>query len=363
MFGKKLFTGIMLAINVLIALPLLLSLLAAVVSPEKFVYLAYFSLFFPVIAVVNIIFMLFWIIFRRWLFLVSLAALIIAHKPLSENFAINFDKIATENVTHSFSILTYNTHVMYWMVKEKGNPIISHVLNANADVVCLQEFSVSDNKKLLSEEDVLNLLSIYPYHHIEYRGRQSGNMSAGIATFSKFPIVNREKIEYDTKGNLSIFSDIAVSENDTIRLINNHLESNIINDAEWQKLTDLQHNFDTDKLKSSVLYFSGKLNPAYNLRARQAAEVAKVVNASPYETVVCGDFNDVPGSYVYEKMKGKLKDAFTENGFGLGWTYNSSVFKVRIDYVLYSSNLLSSEYIVKKVKYSDHYPVYCKISY
>ena len=364
MFGRKLIKGIVLTVNVVVVLFLLLSLLSAVVSPDKFVYLAYFSLFFPVIACINILFVIFWIIVRRWLFLVSFVALIFVYQPLSQNFALNFKKKNVENTERSFSILTYNTRMMYWMVKERGNPIISHILTTDADIVCLQEFSTSLKKEFLSEKDILKMLNRYPYYHIEYNVKNYHSMNSGNAVFSKYPIIKRERIMYDTRGNLSMFSDIVIAEKDTIRLINNHLESNVINDKERQKISDLQSNFDTDNLKSTTKYLSGQLTAAYRVRARQADKIAQVVSKSPYKTVVCGDFNDVPGSYAYSKIKGdKLKDAFTEKGFGLGWTYNSSLFKVRIDYVLYPEDFTLSKYEVKKVKYSDHYPVYCRINY
>ena len=362
MFGKKLFTGIIFTINIIAVLSLLLSLLSAVVSPDKFIYLSYFSLFFTIIACINVLFVFFWIIVRRWLFLVSLVALILVYKPISENFAFNFREKTVENTEPSFSILTYNTHMMYWMVKSRGNPIVSHILNADADIVCLQEFATSMKKEFLSEKEVIELLKKYPYHHIEYKIiKYNGTMNSGNAVFSKYPIVTRGRVKYNTKGNISTLTDIVISEKDTIRLINNHLESNFINDLQRQKISNLPYNFYADSLKSATKYLSGQLKASYRLRAKQADVIAQIVSDSPYKTVVCGDFNDVPGSYVYSKIKGNLKDVFTEKGFGLGWTYNSSVFKIRIDYILCHKDFTVSEYNVKKVKYSDHYPIFCRI--
>jgi len=46
----------------------------------------------------------------------------------------------------------------------------------------------------------------------------------------------------------------------------------------------------------------------------------------------------VPNSYSYTTIKGDLKDAFVNYGNGFGWTFNSSIYKLRLDYVFYDQN-------------------------
>ena len=38
--------------------------------------------------------------------------------------------------------------------------------------------------------------------------------------------------------------------------------------------------------------------------------------------IVTGDFNDVPNTYTYFTIRGKLQDAFLKQGFGIGRTYS-----------------------------------------
>ena len=158
-----------------------------------------------------------------------------------------------------------------------------------------------------------------------------------------------------------IYSDIVI-EKDTIRLFNNHLESNRLTERDRDLPIQLKNNFDSDNLSGTTLHLSRKLNNAYKKRALQADTIARLVKESPYKVIVCGDFNDVPVSYTYSTIKGKLKDAFSETGLGLGWTLNLSIYKFRLDYVLYDSAYVVSNYKVSKVNYSDHYPVECNIA-
>jgi endonuclease/exonuclease/phosphatase family metal-dependent hydrolase len=103
-----------------------------------------------------------------------------------------------------------------------------------------------------------------------------------------------------------------------------------------------------------------RLTPAYKARAVQAQILSQTIkeNKNPY-IIVCGDFNDTPISYARYKIKGNLRDAFVDSGFGLGITYNKYRFLFRIDYILHSSNIKSYNCTVGKLKDSDHYPLWC----
>ena len=191
--------------------------------------------------------------------------------------------------------------------------------------------------------------------------KENLNLS-GIATFSKYPIINKQKIVYPSNYNISIFSDINVHGR-IIRLVNNHLESNRLTEHDKVMPFMLKYNFDPKNLTGITLNFSRKLGVAYRLRAIQSDAVAKVIAGSPYKVIVCGDFNDVPSSYAYTKVKGKLNDAFASTGNGLGWTFNDRYYHFRIDYVFYDSIAFTPiEYRTDKVNYSDHYPVLCKLN-
>jgi endonuclease/exonuclease/phosphatase family metal-dependent hydrolase len=70
------------------------------------------------------------------------------------------------------------------------------------------------------------------------------------------------------------------------------------------------------------------------IRAVQAATIQAQLAKSPYPTIITGDFNDVPSSYTYKQIKGKMQDAFLKKGFGIGATYMNLSPTLRIDYIM-----------------------------
>ena len=364
MLGKAILKWLMMSSNILVALLLLITLSGSVISPDKFIFPAYFSLTFPLVVILNVGFVLFWLLVRNWSFLISLSLLFFSATQINDTFPIHFGKTQTEIATQPIRILTYNTMMSGKLRKHtanKPNPVIQYILDSNADIVCLQEFTTSSNKDYITHEDMLRIFAKYPYRHIQYK-QKVRHKRLGIATFSKFPIVNKQMVDYPSRFNVSIISDINVHGN-VIRLVNNHLESNRLTEKDKDMPILLKDKFDAENLTGITIHFSKKLGMAYRLRANQADSIAKIVARSPHKVIVCGDFNDVPASYAYTKVKGSLKDAFTEIGRGLGWTFNDRYYHFRIDYVLYDSTAFAPlKYKMDRVKYSDHYPVLCELN-
>jgi len=364
MFGRSILKWGMMVANLLAAFIMVMTLVGTVLSPEKFLLPAYLTLVFPLIIILNIGFVIFWMLARKWYFLLSLSLLLFSATQINDTFPIHLGKIETVSVKKTIHILTYNTMgsgELKKHTKRKPNKVIQYILDSNADIVCLQEFTVSSKNEYLTQADIIRIFSKYPYKHIQYNYNENSKQS-GVATFSKYPIINKQKIDYKSYFNGSIFSDIEI-DGKIIRFVNNHLESNKITEKEKDMPIRLKDDFNAEDLSGVTLHFSRKLGVAYKLRAHQADVVAKVITESPYKVVVCGDFNDVPSSYAYTKIKGKLKDVFSETGSGFGWTFNDKYYHFRIDYVLYDSTAFSpSKYKVDKVNYSDHYPVLCDLN-
>ena len=365
MFGKTIVKWGILGTNIIAIIFMLMTLLGSVLSPEVLVFPAYFALIYPLTILINICFVIFWLLARKWLFLLSLSMLLLSSNEIRNTFPVNFGDTDTISSTNSIKILTYNTLMSGRLIKhtkKKPNLVMKYILDSDADIVCLQEFTVSDKEKFLTLPDIMRIFSKYPYKHIQYRLNENSNHH-GIATFSKYPIINKQDINYPSNFNLSIYSDILIN-GKTIRLINNHLESNKITDNDKVMPYSLKEKFNAENLTGITRHFSRKLSLAYKLRAFQADAVAKVIAQSPYKVIVCGDFNDVPSSYAYTKVKGNLKDAFAETGTGLGLTFNQKYYHFRIDYVFYdSSEFTPVLYKTDKVKYSDHYPVFCQLKF
>jgi len=348
--------------NIAVAFSLLMTLLGSVLSPETFILPSYFALAFPLIIVLNIGFVVFWALVRKWTFLLSLSLLFFSASQINDTYPFHLGKTEIVKAKHPISILTYNTMMSGKLVKHterKPNMVIQQILDTDADIVCLQEFEVSTQDIYLTHADMLQIFSKYPYKHIWYK-QTMNTKRFGLATFSKYPIVNKQKIDYPSESNSSIFSDIVVN-GVTIRVINNHLESNRLTEKDKSLPVRLKKKFSAENLSGLTLHFSKKLGTAYKLRAQQAETVAGVIADSPYKVIVCSDLNDVPTSYAYTQVKGKLKDAFSEIGTGFGWTFCERFYRFRIDFVFYDPAFSVVKFEVNPVKYSDHYPVVCHL--
>jgi endonuclease/exonuclease/phosphatase family metal-dependent hydrolase len=363
--GKGLIKILLFAANLVVVLLLIVSLLATRISPEKVLLPAYSTLLFPLIVLFNIGFVIFWLSFRKWFFLLSLLTLLVSFNIIKNTFPVNFKQSVDRSKEAGLTLLTYNTHANGFMAKhtkEKPNPVIQYMLDKDPDVLCIQEYSARTNDEFLSESDLMKIFEKYPFKHIQYKV-EAGWSKSGVATFSKYPIVGRILVEFKSRFNTTIATDIRWKEK-TLRIYNCHLESNNLTENDKIMAFRLKDNLDTENIKGTTMHLSRKLGAAYRIRGPQADIVSKNIASSPYPVLVVGDFNDLPSSYAYTKVRGKMKDAFVERGFGLGWTFSESILKFRIDHIFYDDNIELIDFkLDNKVRYSDHYPLYCKINY
>ena len=335
--------------NIAVVLALLLSASAQFLSPENYPFSSYLAMAFLPLVIINVFFVLFWALRLKWHFLLSFLCLLLLYNNVRTSVSISKNK--KELVGEDVKIMTYN--VMLFDYYKKDSKILNYVANSDADIICLQEIGLHKNEKdFLSKEKMMTALKKYPYSHINITLNRN-KVTYGIATFSKYPIVNKGIVEYESNFNSSIYSDIKIGD-DTIRVFNNHLESNRLSKEDKANLTE--------KMDSEIVsQMAGKLGIAAAIRAKQAEAVANKIAESPYKVLVCGDLNDVPVSYVYRTMSRNLSDTFMGSGAGLGITYSDNLYRFRIDYILADKNLQYYDYHINNVKYSDHYPVYCTV--
>ena len=257
---------------------------------------------------------------------------------------------------HTLKVMTYNTHAM--MIGESlasKKAMLKYINSQDADIVCLQEVLVYKNPARLTLPALREAMSNYPYTYFDFK-RYNSTRQFGNVVFSRYPLKNKNTIRYESQSNISSQCDVLVG-SDTLRLIVNHLESyGLVKE-------DLQ--FDTQsmaEIKNSSLV--QKLHHAGKLRHQQAREVKRSIRQSPHPVVVVGDFNAIPLSYVYWKVKFGLRDCFLESSFGrLGNTYKKGPLGIRIDYILCSRQLTPTQCEVDKIEYSDHFPVSATIGW
>lgn len=358
-FLSRLLTQTALLVNFFVIAVFLLANAAKVVSPEQLLLPSYIGLAFPFLALANCFFLFWWAIRRRWHIVFSLTSILYCFDSMKETFPIHFgDK---EIKGESIKVLTYNVHLFDFYKKKSQNSVLKYLQESDADVLCIQEYGFTKKKEYLKEEEISEALSsIYPYCHTDI-GDVNATRTFGVATFSKYPINSKRKIQFESQHNSAILTEISVN-GKAINIINCHLESNKITENDKELLKQLSSKLDNETAKQTAEHFSQKLGISYQLRAKQAEAVAKIVENSKDPIILCGDFNDVAVSYTYNTIKGnKLTSAYARNYCGYGYTFSDKLFPFRIDHILYSKGFKSYNYTIDDVNYSDHYPVYCRI--
>ncbi len=193
-----------------------------------------------------------------------------------------------------------------------------------------------------------------PYRHIDYTV-SNRRRNYGIATFSRYPIINKGSVPLEDRLSICIYSDILMDK-DTFRVYNCHLQSIHLNDKHYQFMDSLKLRYDNQQM-ADIKDISFRLRDAFIKRAAQADIIAAHISSCPHPVIICGDFNDTPVSYTYRTIRDGLQDAFSESGWGLGRTYNGKFPSFRIDYILHSGSMEALFFTREKVKLSDHFPI------
>lgn len=359
-FGK-LFAYLILSVNALFVGILILTAYSPYLRPDVHPIASCLGLTFPIFLAINLCFLVFWLIFKYKYALLPLLGFLICSPQIRTYIPFNFqtEKVPEKNI----KVLSYNVMTFANMKKEKGeNPILEYIRKSDADIVCLQEYATSETARIhINEKDIRKALKAYPYRNIHRVGQGGGNNR--LACYSKFPILSARGIDYDSDYNGSAVYELKIGE-DTVTLINNHLESNKLTKEDKVVYENMLKDPQASKVKKGIRHLVGKLAEASAIRARQADAVAREIASSRHPSViVCGDFNDASISYAHRVIAEGLNDAFTQSGQGMGISYNQNKFYFRIDNILISKNLKAYNCTVdRSIKDSDHYPIWCYIT-
>ena len=340
---------------------LIVSAYSGFIDPEQTAIFAIIGLLFPVALIANVIFLLIWLICRKWVQALTVIACMAICFPYISTFSpinINNDSLSTNDST--FKIISYN--VMNFDDLEKNdnkedNRTLRYILNQDADIVMLQEGSakIKMDKLNLIKSLMPELEEKYPYRERRLRD---------LVILSKYPytIDNEHIISKDAPKAIAYKINI---DGKTLYLINVHLESIKLTDSDkelYREITDILNT--PDKLneqtvvdvKSTLLT---KLANAFHKRAVQAKEIKHYIDSlGDTNIIICGDFNDTPSSYSYRTIMGDdMSDAYHQCAFGPAITFHTNRFYFRIDHVLYKGNIEAVNIERGNQKSSDHYPL------
>lgn len=364
--GNNFLHKVLLFANFLAIIALLLSYCATVVDPLSFWYFTMFGLAYPFILLANVLFLILWVLLRKWFFLYSLVFILIGYQPLTRTFGFRF---ATEKQiladSNSLNLMTYNVHNFR---NQKGeldttltNGFLSLIKSEDPDVIGFQEFFSRHKGKYDFKDSVFKQLDFKSYY---FSKTDSNDYEyTGVAVYSKYPVIGKGEVKFETRegGNKAIWVDIKKNQQ-IIRVYAVHLASISFQPEDYSFINEVKEDINNSKDVTSSKRIIRKLKIAFEKRSKEVKLLKKHMASCTTPYVVMGDFNDTPASYTLAQMSEGLKNAFKEKGAGLAKTYNGDFPNFQIDYILASPSFHVETYKIIKKDYSDHYPIKVSLS-
>lgn len=303
------------------------------VSPASFKIAAGIAMLIPLFLVLNILALLFLIYKRSIKALLPVLVLALGY-PF---FVATFGGNGTENGDErSFSVMSYNVKGFGDSKKSKSEQFFNSIEEFDADIHCFQEFY---NRATYVQK--LRTKGGYDIIH----DRKLSN----LAIASKYPVINDGLLIPNKRFNNIMFADLLLGKGDTLRVYNVHLQSMGITHTNSQYYEDIMSEYDDAKTK----FLEGA-----SVRATQISLLLKHAETCAYPILIAGDFNDVPYSHNYFKIRRSFSNAFEEAGSGLGFTFNGDLPFLRIDNQFFNEDLRVHAFeTIDSMDYSDHYAI------
>jgi endonuclease/exonuclease/phosphatase family metal-dependent hydrolase len=363
--------------NVSVAILFLLGCYAEWIFSKELWFIGLFSLAAFYLLIILLLFFVFWLFVRsKWslLFIVILIAgwsHIIKIIPLrtSAEFALQKEKdvlrIMSWNVAQ-FDILNYKKDPA---IHDKMIDLINRY---QPGIACFQEMVTGDSVIDLNNsyyrkysfysivDFEISLHFADEYYSYNWKENYLNSQHFGIIIFSKYPIINRHTITTYPNDYNSIFQYVDIVKGaDTLRVFNIHLQSLKFTPVNLEYLDNPSIESESDIQNSKNIIV--KLKKGFLRRQSQADRIKEEIDKSPYPVIVCGDFNDVPNSYAYEKIGHGLQNAFEKKGAGLGRTFSGIASTLRIDNIFVAPEYQVNQFVTVSKKLSDHFPIIADI--
>ncbi len=365
---RSFFKFLMLGINLIFVACLVMSYLAAWISPAKYWLFAFFGITYPFFLLANIFFLVFWLLLWKKYIFFSLFAILLGYQYIRAALPLNFSK-KTETPANTIKILSFNVHSLYGKTNRNYNPktpskVMELIAGEKPDILCIQEFYVvgQDYSKVI--ESFSNRIGLDQYFLGNYLSYTEKKRINAMAIFSKFPIVRTGTIRFRDKSLMAVYTDQLIN-SDTVRIYNLHLESFRFGNEDYSFYSHLtEPSNEKVRLTEGSSKIFGKLKKAFIQRAEQVGILQLEIKKCPYPLMICGDFNDTPFSYTYNTLSKGMNDSYIKAGKGIfGNTYAGSFPSFRIDYILFDENFEAFNYRKINTDLSDHNPISVYLRY
>lgn len=351
--AAKVLAGILFALTLLFAY-------GGYLNPEHWTLPAVGVLVFPFFAMLTLVVSIAFLAFRKYIFgCIGIGVLMACGPTFLEAVPLRFGN-KPGNPDNVFKMVTFNClHLQDTRNPEAAtNRSLEFLINSGADFICLQEMYGFDTPGLREKfgGQVDRLLEIYPYY--------TRSSHRELAFLSKYPYEKIDMVPFDVEYGGVVGYHLTI-DGHPLTVINVHLPSYMLSDEERGIITEANSRAGMEK---SVREMEGsvysKLKKAFAIRARVSRDIAEYAQTIPGNVIICGDFNDVPGSWTYRNFtKRGFEDAYAQTGFGHLITYNLHMMYFHIDQILYRGELEPLGVRKERMDASDHYPLVAEFEF
>lgn len=322
-------------LHILLILLTLAAYSCPLIDPHTFWPLAILGLLAPMLWMFVLLFAFYWLWKKDGAAWLSGITLILGMNTISTAVAIpDGNNTSTEPVIR---VMSLNGHAF----SKSKTEMAAYLSSLNGDIICLQEFHGITDKPALIKQIKEATTCKYVYH--ETKG--------GIAVFSRYPLKNGATTFFKNRTNGYLSVDVE-SPQGIFRLFTLHLQTNAISGMANKVAKDA--NLQDKKTWLTIKGMFGRYGRSSVTRTKQSRQIMAEVRGSPYPVLLCGDFNDVPASYLYGLYQEKLQDAHLAQSWGLGATYAGVLPGLRIDYLMPDQSFQIIDYETFDCFFSDH---------
>lgn len=318
------------------------------VNPAIHPRISVMGLLFPVFLFLNVGFLVLWLIYKPRMVLLPMVGMALCGSYILDYFPLNMSSDEQED---DLTVISWNTGYFQNLPTDSLDLAVEQLVQYGADIMCLQESRPGGVfQKVLEQHS-----SAAGYHELTVGSK---------VLLTQFPILSHTVIEAESTGNNNVIAADILMDGDTVTLLNAHLECYHFSVDEKDEYGDALQSRDRNVMKEEMKFLTGKLASASRYRGLQTRELEKFLDALPpsRSVILCGDFNDTPISYVYQRMDKRFDNAFRSRGFGAGFSYRELKFPVRIDHIFHSRDWeCSSARYDRQMTASDHFPLVAKL--
>ncbi len=341
-------------LNLLLVLVTLLCYVTPLINPQYVWPVAILGLFCPWLILANVLAAMLWAVLRKRQFWVNLACVALGWAYIGSLFNVPHAVAAPADSDLQLRVMSYNCRNFIPVGQaDKVDPAIiaTYLAGQAPDLLCIQEYP-SLQRDAMAYQKAIGEATLLPYFYQDPAGQ--------LAIFSRYPFGKKGSKFYGNRANGYLFTELD-TDFGKLRLYNIHLQSNAITGMA-DAVAD-HGNLQERDTWLTIKGMLGRYGRAARVRTTQAQEIADHLSRSPYPVILCGDFNDVPVSYVYRTFRAHLDDAFTHQGSGFGTTYAGSLPGLRIDYILPAAPFTVHQFTTLPARYSDHRAVVGELSF